>query len=332
MISRTKSHINKETVMRLCEKAGIKNIKSISPLGAGEFNAVYEITADRAYVLKIAPSSQTPVMTHEKNMMQSEIYWYDIIRTQTNIKVPDVYYTDFSKSVIPSDWFIMEKLEGVPRNEIKANETELLEKTAHMLAQIHKIKNDTYGYVQNMLYDNWYAALTSIIQNMLEDAKRAGRKSKNGERLLAYAVQYKSMLEKIPCCMVNYDLWDPNIICRHNENHELELQWIDPERSFWGDRIFDFICLENPASFLNKKTRSITFYNQKADTPIILNKETEIRFAFAMGLLAMIQEIEKYYRYTPLLYGWWRNTGGSKYYYSAAFKILKSSRKNYKYN
>lgn len=325
MTSKTKNLIGNEKIILLCEKAGIKNIKRIAPLGAGEFNAVYEITADKTYVLKIAPSSETPVMTHEKNMMQSEIYWYDIIRSRTDIKVPEVYYSDFSKELIASDWFIMEKLEGVQRNEISADQTEILEKTAYMLAEIHKIKNDKFGYMQNRLYDSWYDALTSMIKNMLEDAKNAGKKSKNGERLLAYAVKHKSILENTPCCMVNYDLWDPNVICRRNENNEIEFQWIDPERSFWGDRIFDFVCLENPALFINKKTRSIEFYNRKAETPINLNKETEIRFAFAIGLLAMIQEVEKYYRYTPLLYGWWRNTGASKFYYKTAFKVLKNN-------
>lgn len=324
MVSKTKYLLDDKTIKVMCKKAGIENIKSIAPLGAGEFNAVYEITADKAYVLKIAPKSGTPVMTYEKNMMQTEVYWYDIIRNNTDIKVPDVYYTDFSKTLIPSDWFIMEKLEGRQRNEIKMDKSELNKRTAHMAAQIHYIKNDKFGYVQNGLYDNWYDALSNMIKNLLLDAQKMNRKSKRGEKLLNYAEKYKNILKTVPCSMVNYDIWDPNVICRENNNGKIEFQWIDPERSFWGDRIFDFVCLDSIAGSLNLKKTSIKNYNEKSDIPVEINRETEIRFAFAMGLLGLIQEVEKYYCYTARNFGWWRNIGGSKFYYAEAFRVLKN--------
>lgn len=324
MVSKTKHLLDDKTIKAMCEKAGIENIKSIAPLGAGEFNAVYEITADKAYVLKIAPKNDTPVMTYEKNMMQTEVYWYDIIRNNTGIKVPDVYYTDFSKTLIPSDWFIMEKLEGKQRNEIKMDKSELNKRTAHMAAEIHYIKNDRFGYVQNGLYDNWYDALSNMIKNLLLDARKMNKKSKRGEKLLSYAEKYKNILKAVPCSMVNYDIWDPNVICREHNNGEIEFQWIDPERSFWGDRIFDFICLDSIMDTMKNKKESIKNYNEKAEIPVEINRETEIRFAFAMGFLALIQEVEKYYRYTPHHFGWWRNVIGSNYYYAETFRVLKN--------
>lgn len=124
--------------------------------------------------------------------------------------------------------------------------------------------------------------------------------------------------------MVNYDIWDPNVLCKFKENGDVEFQWIDPERSFWGDRIFDFMCLENPIGPINKKTESLKFYNTISDSPIELNKEIEIRYAFAFGLLALIQEVEKYYRYTPHNFGWWRNAVSCAAYYKMAFKVLKN--------
>lgn len=324
MVSKTKYLLDDATIKKLFKKAGIEGITKIAPLGAGEFNAVYEITADKKYVLKVAPNKNVPVMTYEQNMMQTEVYWYDIIRSNTDIKVPDVYYTDFSKTLIPTDWFIMEKLEGKQRNEIKTDKTELEKKTAQMVAQIHKIKNDKFGYVQNQLYDNWYDALTNMIKNLLLDAQKMNKKSKDGEKLLSYAEKYKSILKAVPCCMVNYDIWDPNVICRYNEKNEIEFQWIDPERSFWGDGIFDFICLGNLIGLMEDKKNSVKYYNEATDIPVEFNKETSIRFAFAMGLLALIQEVEKYYRYSPRHFGWWRNIIGSNFYYKRAFGVLKN--------
>lgn len=329
MVSRTKYLLSDSTIKSMFKKAGIEGITEIAPLGAGEFNAVYEITADKTYVLKIAPNRNTPVMIYEKNMMQTEVYWYDIIRNNTDIRVPEIYYTDFSKTLIPSDWFIMEKLEGKQRNEIRIAKTEIEKKTAQMVAQIHKIKNDKYGYVQNQLYDNWYDALTNMIKNLLLDAQRMNKKSKRGEKLLAYTEKYKSILISVPCCMVNYDIWDPNVICRYNENNEIEFQWIDPERSFWGDRIFDFICLGNIIGLMKDKKGTIQYYNEVSDIPVEINKETSIRFAFAMGLLALIQEIEKYYRYSRRHSGWWRNVIGSEFYYARTFRELEKWISNY---
>lgn len=323
MVSKTKFMLDEKTIIKMFESAGISPIDEITELGAGEFNAVYKVSADKNYVLKIAPSQSIPVLTYEENMIKAEVYWYDLIRKHTNIKVPEVYYTDFTRKIIPSDWFIMEKLDGCQKNEMKLDSEIAVQKTAEMLAMIHKIKNDKYGYVQNTLYDNWYDALTSFIKNLICDAQRIGRQSKNGVKLLNYAEQYKNILVKVPCCMVNYDLWDPNVICKNNGSN-IEFQWIDPERSFWGDRIFDFLCLENPAASIKNKKKSIEYYNQVSYEPVVLNKEIEIRFAFALGLLALIQEVEKYYRYTTHNFGWWRNTVGTAFYYKKAFRVLKN--------
>lgn len=52
--------------------------------------------------------------------------------------------------------------------------------------------------------------------------------------------------------MVNFDIWWPNIIC-NRENGEIKYAWIDPERSFWGDRIADFVCLEYQKPLEKKK-------------------------------------------------------------------------------
>lgn len=324
MISRTKVALSEETIESIFKNAGIEGVRRISPLGEGEYNAVYGVTADKDYVLKIAPAPETPVLTYEKNMMEAEIYWYDIIRENTDIRVPQVYYKDFSGKQIPSDYFIMEKLPGRQRNKITADKSVIAEKTAKMVAQIHNIRNDRFGYVQNELYANWYEALCSMIHNLNEDARKAGKRSKKGERLLNYAHRYKSILTDVPCCMVNYDLWDANVLCTRDKNGEIAFSWIDPERSFWGDRIFDFICLENPFAPLREKKDALKAYNAAAEIKVTPDRETEVRYAFAQGLMGLIQEVEKYYRYTPRHFGWWRNVLSGNLMYKRSFGVLKN--------
>lgn len=327
MVSKTKFVISDDKIKEIFSQYGIDSIKSISPLGDGEYNAVFEVKADKSYVLKLAPDSTTAVLTYENKMMSSEVFWYEQIRKHTDIRVPEVYFTDYSKSIVPTEYFIMEKLDGEMRSIAKLGVDTVRESTALMLAQIHKIKNDKFGYVQNGLYDNWYDALCSMINNLLADAKRVGKQSKNGERLLKCAEKHKSLLKKVECTMVNYDLWDANVICCKDKNGKTEHCWIDPERSFWGDRIFDFICVENnPVFGLKSKQKAIEIYNRATDKPIEINTENEIRYAFAQGLLGVIQEVEKYYRYTPRHFGWWRNTITCIPFYKNAFKVLENAK------
>ncbi|MCD7827447.1 MAG: hypothetical protein LUG85_02790 [Clostridiales bacterium] len=120
--------------------------------------------------------------------------------------------------------------------------------------------------------------------------------------------------------MVNFDIWDSNCIISR-KNGELEYTWIDPERSFWGDPVADFVCLGSTNPFKGK-SEALESYNSISDNPIKGTREEQIRWAAAMGYLALIMETEKYYRYTPLHFGWWRNVSGSVWFYSQAFNAL----------
>lgn len=121
--------------------------------------------------------------------------------------------------------------------------------------------------------------------------------------------------------MVNFDIWAPNILCIRGEQG-IEYAWIDPERSFWGDRIADFICLETFKPMQQKKA-SLAAYNSVAGEPVAVTRDTEIRYAVALGYMALIQEVEKYYRYTPWNQGWWLDVFSSRYFYNKAFGVLQ---------
>lgn len=327
MVSKTKFLLGDDTIKKLFQKAGITGVKSIAPLGAGEYNTVYEVVADKAYVLKVAPGDDTPVLTYERDMIKSEVYWYSVMREKTCIRVPEVYYSDFSRELIPTGWFIMEKMQGKQCNEFEMSAEEKNQKearTAEMVSKMHRVHNDKFGYIQNELYDNWYLALRSIIENLIDDCEKKGKKTKRGEKFLAYVDKYKSVFEKAECCMVNFDIWDPNIMCTR-ENGEIKYAWIDPERCFWGDRIVDFICLEMFSQLKNKKA-SLEGYNAVAELPIAANSDEIIRYAAAQALMGLIMETEKYYRYTPHHIGWWRNVGVSAFVFKQAFGVFKNGR------
>jgi aminoglycoside phosphotransferase (APT) family kinase protein len=324
MISRTKYKIDNAAIEKLFRSAGIDGALEIAPLGDGEYNAVFAVkTNGSEYAVKIAPADDIPVLTYEKNIITSEVFWYKQIKEHSSIIIPEIYYSDFEKKIIPANYFIMEKLSGNQLNKMNFSQNEKVDsisEMAKMAAQIHKIRNDKFGYIQNNLYDNWYQAIREMVKSLINDCKRKGRSSKRGEKLLTCIDRYKTVLERAECSMVNFDIWPPNIICKR-ENGEIKFAWIDPERSFWGDRIADFVCLEMMTPLAEKKT-SLSAYNSAADKKVLVTEEEKIRYAVAQGYLGLIMETEKYFRYTPFDLGWWRNIFVSALLFKAAFGAL----------
>jgi len=309
LFSKTKFPIEKQKIISLFHAAGIDGVIRTFPLGAGEFNTVYQVsTEDREYVIKIAPADDAPILTYEKGMMRAELRWYEQLREKTTIKVPTVYFEDFRRILIPTDYFIMEKTPGTPMNQMNftaEEKAESIRAVARMAAQMHHIKNDRFGYIQNRLFDNWYYALHSMVVDLIEDAKRKNRESKNGKRLLQVIEKHQAVLEKVPCRMVNFDLWEANLLCFRDQG-KIEYALVDPERTFWGDPIADFVAMEFMADLPQKK-ESLLLYNRLSETPILITQEERTRFTIMQGYLALLMETEKHYRYTPFHFGWWRN-------------------------
>ena len=326
MISRTKFQTDEAAILRLFSAAGIQNVSQIALLGDGEFNAVYRVFAkERDYVLKIAPPDDAPVMTYERNMMQSEVLWYAVLREHTRIRVPEVYAADFSRSILPVPYFIMEYLPGEPLNKAALSPAERAEAEAmlaRMAAELHAIRSERFGYVQNGLHESWYAAVYAFVVQTLADCAKKHRRSRRGERLLNAIERHQDLLQRVEGCMVNFDIWPANIIVRR-EDGALRLGWIDPERSFWGDRMLDFVCFafHHP---LATKPEALAAYNAASAAPVALTREEQIRFAIGQGYLALIMETEKYYRYSVFNHGWWRNILACQLLYRAAFAVLKA--------
>ena len=324
MISRTKYTLDEASIQNLFEQAGISGVTSVAPLGDGEFNAVYLIHAGgRDYVLKVAPRDSAPVMAYEHNMMQSEVAWYDVLRQHTSIRVPEVYAADFSRRLLPVPYFIMEYMPGEPLNKaaLTAEERAQVDRMLPaMAAQLHAIRSDRFGYPQNGLFGSWYDAIRAFVCQTLDDCARKKRRSRRGERLLKLIERHRAVLEAVEGCMVNFDIWPANIIVQKGESG-IQLAWIDPERSFWGDRMLDFVCFAFHQPLANKAA-VLAAYNAAAEAPVAPTREELIRYAIGQGYLALIMETEKYYRYSITNYGWWRNVTACKLLYRAAFAAL----------
>ena len=323
MISKTKYPITNEQIKKLFFKAGFKNIGNIAPLGDGEYNAVYSVTADgKDYAIKIAPAPDCEVLTYEKNMMNAELYWYEQI-AKTEINAPAIIYSDFSRNTIRTDWFIMEKLGGNALSHCKLTDVEKQESEKAILdiaAEMHKVYHNEFGYASGEKFSTWYDALKHIITSLVSDCSKKNRKCKNGEKLLKVLEKYRDVFTDVECVMVNFDLHPGNIMY-DKENPKSKYWIVDLERGLWGDKILDFVHFDlmHP---MEKKTRTLEYYNSVAEKKIMVDDGIKLRYAMGQALMALIMETEKYYRYTPHHFGWWRNVVACAFLYNFAFRVF----------
>ena len=310
--SRTKYEATEEEISSLFAAHGFGKITSSAPLGDGEFNAAFKVTCEDG----------KDRVSYEKNMMDSEVYWYRRMKEDTDILCPDIYAVDFSCEIIKSRCFIMQMMAGDPLAKCDFSEEEAEKVQAGklgMLAQIHGIKNDKYGYRQAGLYDSWYEALRSMAANLVKDCRDLVYETPDGEEFIRLIDKHEDVLRNAPCRMVNFDLWDSNVLYDNGQ-----LVWIDPERGFWGDPVADFITIgKGQKAPLTEKKKELEIYNTTAKEKIELNRDTEIRYACAVSYLALIEEVEKYVRYEPDNPNYIRNTVDARDMYDMAFGIMR---------
>ncbi len=321
--SRTKYEATESEISELFNIHKIGKMIKTAPLGDGEFNAAYKVTCEDGtdYVLKIAPPADAPVLSYEKNIMDSEVFWYRMMKENTDILCPDIYAVDFSGKIIKSNCFVMQMMKGEPLWKCDFSEDEHKQVQAGkiaMLTKIHAIRNDKFGYRQSGLYDSWYEALRSMTDSLTKDCRSLEHETVDGETFIKLIDKHEDVLRNVPCRMVNFDLWDSNVL--YDEGN---LVWIDPERGFWGDPVADFITLgPGQKAPLSDKQEEIAIYNGTAKEKIELNRDSEIRYACAVAYLALIEEVEKYVRYEPDHPNYIRNTIDARDMYDMAFDIL----------
>lgn len=298
MKSKTKYFLNESQISEIFNSAKLGAVTNVAELSAGEFNSAYRVTANGAeYVLKIAPKDNENTLTYEADIMAREVEFYRLIAEKTDVKTPKIYFYDDTLSIIPTKYFIMEMLDSRPLNTVKLSKLErqsVSKLTGEMVAKLHTIKGDGFGYEQNGLYSSWYLALRSMVENLINDCARLNKKCKKGTKLLKYIDKCKAILENVDSVYTHYDIWDGNIFYK-NTNGDIELTLIDTERGFWGDGIGDFVSIELMTA-LNKK-KSVIGYNKFAEKPISFTRDEMVRYYIMTAYLGLIVYTEKFARY-----------------------------------
>jgi aminoglycoside phosphotransferase (APT) family kinase protein len=197
----------------------------------GMFNTAYRLTtADgRQSVLKVAPPPDAELMTYEHDLMHTETLAFKLMAAK-GLPVPEVLYA-------ADGLLLMTALTGQPWSTARERLTDrehaaLRRELGVVVAALHGITGDTFGYPQGPGGDTWRAAFLAMVDAVLADATRYDVALPAGTRA-AFRERAGWLDEVTTAVLVHFDLWQANIFIDLTGPRIEGI--IDPERAFWGD-------------------------------------------------------------------------------------------------
>ena len=251
MDSLTKRKLTSDEIGILSVNAFGENtiIKAVKELEDGWFNAIYLITFEdgKEVVLKVSPNSDIKVLAYEERIMEIEVKVMKLLRKEYSLPIPEIYHYDSSRKIIDNEFYFMEKVEGVPYNQVKEElSDEIRRKIEIQLGRLNRkindVKNDSFGniVIENRRSRSWKETFLSMVELLLKDGEEAEVKlprsySYTKELFENNAVEFEVVKEPR---LVHWDLHDGNIFINRT-THEIS-GIIDFERAFWGDPLIEF--------------------------------------------------------------------------------------------
>ena len=259
MKSITKSNLTHEQINRIARQAFDENCVSFTELGDGWFNTAYDIELDsgRSAILKIAPPPHIKVMRYEEDIMAVEVDAMQQVKARTSVPVPDIYTYNTSYDILGQEYYMMEKLKGVPYNYIQNTlPEEQRERIETCLGrynrQINEILGDRFGLYASAhpRFDTWYEAFYHMVNMMLEDGAEFDVDiTRPYDELLALIASLKGVLDGVAQPrLTHWDLWAGNVFVDGGRITGI----IDFERALWGDPMMEvFFYLDDSLYFIN---------------------------------------------------------------------------------
>ncbi len=311
MESKTKNKKSREVIEAMVKRSfpglGLaEGEDAIVEMKEGWFNVAYKVKLSdgRETVLKIAPPLDAEVLTYEKNIMSTEANMMKLMKKETEVRLPEVYYYDDAKDICDSAYFFMEMLTGSNFDNIKKElSEEAIKSINYQIGEITRRMNNVkgkeyFGYEGNpdLRGATWREAFLKMIDAVLEDGKR-----KQVELMYPYEEvrslisQYARYLDEVRIpVFVHWDLYDPNVFAQDGNVVGI----LDFERALWGDPLLE-------AAFRFNEPKQLEGYGKTEFTP-----EELIRCKLYDAYLYLIMIIESFYRHydTDWVYNFgWEN-------------------------
>ncbi len=309
MKSITKTKLSKNEIQDLVKHSlGCHlTIGEIVELKEGLFNAAYSVEIveeNKEVILKVSPSSSVDLLTYEQDSMGTEIEVYKLLAAHTDIPMPELLAYNLDKDVIDCNYMFISKLEGTSLLKVKSKLTreendEIKRIQGEYCAQINSIQGDYFGYFTDQeakQFTSWKKAFLTMITNVLQDGQKRDVYLPSGyDEIYKIFEQKSKLLDAITQPkLVNYDLWDGNILLKQKNNQYFVEGIIDFERAFWGDPYADFVSALPLRNDVRKEVAFLEGYSNQIGEKIQITDEDICRIAMYRAYLYLLSIIEAY--------------------------------------
>lgn len=224
-------------------------VSKASYVGGGSFGFVYKLTADKEPYNFILKACRTP------DMAKREAMALELLRMDSIIDIPEVYFTFLATQTIPMDFICMEFMPG--KNcftdfskllKPKTAKIEFADKVTSALNVWHSKTNDKFGFIEDAHFDEWLDFYKPFAYEILETARKLHTNGRLGKKVLlamedawsAFDLIFSERVET--ACLIHGDMNVMNILA----DKALEpTAIIDPLESKWADKEYELFQLRN---------------------------------------------------------------------------------------
>jgi aminoglycoside phosphotransferase (APT) family kinase protein len=219
-------------------------------LKEGFFNAaaLLELSDGQKLVLKAAPPAAVRVLRYEQDILRAEVEAMRRLTAETEVPVPAVRVYDAACRLLPSPFFLMDFLPGVPYNKLRptlsaADQARVEFEMGRLTRAIACVTGPAFGYwAQPCAADlSWRECFAAMLRGVLQDGLDAG---------VDLGMPYDEIYRRISAQfgvldavqtprLVHWDLWDGNIFVDPRTLRVSGL--IDFERALWGDPLIEAV-------------------------------------------------------------------------------------------
>ena len=296
-------------------------VESFRRIPTGKYNTTYEVAlrsdgrreTPRAVILRIAPADGAGGTFYEIGMMAQEPEIHEIVRRETTIPVAEILAHDTSRRVVDRDFLIMEKLAGGALSDFPrltaALYDRVLEQVGRMLAQLHRITRDRYGYLGAHRcmepQPDWPSAFRVMWNRLIDNIVGVGAYSEQeAARLRGLLEQCAGAFERpVPASLLHMDIWAQNILV-DEQGHVTGI--VDWDRGLWGDpeiefAVLDYCGISEPAFWRgygqprdgspDAQRRGVFYYLYEAQKYIVIHIARRHNRASALGYKAQVLQI-----------------------------------------
>jgi aminoglycoside phosphotransferase (APT) family kinase protein len=269
----------------------------------GHYNAAYEVrlTDGSDLVLKVAPPPELALLTHEVDLMRTEVDVYRRAGT-AGVAVPEVVHADFTRDLIGTDFVFLTRIDGVALNTIRDELTPaaLAAVRAEIAAQavrLHAITGPGYGYPlrgSRTWQSSWRGAFGAMVEDILADAARLGTSlPAPPDRIGALLRRHADALDPVDRpALVHFDLWDGNVLVRPDRTGGVRVAGlIDGERALFGDPVAEFVAMTLFRDLADEPA-ILAGYAGASPTPVTLTTGVRRRLALYTSYLCLIMAVE----------------------------------------